>query len=425
MVVMNLIKFNDKDKRVLLQGKEFYYGILIEAPTAIVESKILSTFLNNVNKPFVLDPSTYYFHPELNTNEDRPSLVQLREKYGLSEEEFVLYPEDFTEEFAKNFTKNVLNFQANHFASAQKGTLLKYITRDQILKPAWYIPPYFPIENFNDPWVEVNIKLMEYATDFFDNIFPIIGILEKDTLLDFDEKLLRDFIKRIPSKMLGLWIAEFDKKSISEEYLRGYYQLVEEIKQYKKGIILMYANFFDIMPQPYGIAHGICGGDLKYVGSGGGKEYVKMYIPFLRREFTLEKATAILARYGDSFGYSATKEMLDTIRTLNHLDKKYSTLKEKGKTPKGFRISQLSEKEKEEYKEIEDKIRHLKDTIKMEFLKERNHELRELDVTSEINNIKRTIEAVYKRETSTRVAKYYVGHLERWIAAIQEDNNLV
>ena len=61
----------------------------------------------------------------------------------------------------------------------------------------------------------------------------------------------------------------------------------------------------------------------------------------------------------------------------------------------------------------------------MEFLKERNHELRELDVTSEINNIKRTIEAVYKRETSTRVAKYYVGHLERWIAAIQEDNNLV
>ncbi len=153
MVVMNLIKFNDKDKRVLLQGKEFYYGILIEAPTAIVESKSLSTFLNNVNKPFVLDPSTYYFHPELNTNEDRPSLVQLREKYGLSEEEFVLYPEDFTEEFAKNFTKNVLNFQANHFASAQKGTLLKYIIRDQILKPAWYIPPYFPIENFNDPWV--------------------------------------------------------------------------------------------------------------------------------------------------------------------------------------------------------------------------------------------------------------------------------
>jgi predicted nucleotidyltransferase len=180
----------------------------------------------------------------------------------------------------------------------------------------------------------------------------------------------------------------------------------------------MYANFFDILLQPYGISHGVSGGDVRYSRSWVSREYIKIYIPFLKREFTIEAAVPILVKYGAQLGYNKTKDVLDIIRALFQLDKEYSELRKKGMTPNGFRISQLSDDDKKRYKELGNKINELKDQLKLEFLKERNRECK-VDIQEELKILEKVVDIIKASEKSKTIAKRYVGHLERWIETIR------
>lgn len=420
MVELILIKYNDKDKNALLKGRDFYSGILIEGTLALLRVKNLSKLLNDVKKPFAIDPATYRFHSEFDGDEDRISIQNLKEKYGLSIDDSI-YPELFTSNFAKSFVSKIVEFQNTIFSEKQT-LLMKYLTKGYTLQPSWIIPPYFPIEDFKDPWMNVNVQLALYTSHLAPTkkIIPIICILEKDTLFNCNEEDLRKLVKKYPGELLGLWIADFDKKSISEEYLQGYYDFVKVIQSLNKKLLLLYANFFDILLRPFGISHGIFSGNVKYSGGWSGREYDKIYVPFLHRSFTVETAVPILVKYGTKLNYSNVKNIIQLIKELQSLDMEYSKLKQIGTTTKGFRLSKLSEEDKKRHKDIKNKIKNIRDILKVEFLKERNKECKKIDeFNEEIKQMKEVVATINRTEKSIRITKKYTGHLERWIRAVK------
>ena len=121
MVELVLIKFNEKDKNALLKGRDFYSGILIEATLALLRVKNLSKFLNDINKPFVIDPATYRFHPGFSGDEDVLSIRNLKERYGISADE-IISPELFTDDFAKHFVYKTVEFQNTIFVEKTNTT---------------------------------------------------------------------------------------------------------------------------------------------------------------------------------------------------------------------------------------------------------------------------------------------------------------
>ncbi|WP_461865062.1 hypothetical protein [Thermococcus sp.] len=420
MVDISFVKYLPRDKEALIQGKEYYSAILIEAPIALLKFKSLSQLLGRLGKPFAIDPSTYRFHPEFSEDEEKISIQQLKESYSIPQEESMMYPEIFTEEFAKSFVEKVVSFQNNLFLPSKQTVLLRRLSEDSPLRPTWIIPPYFPIEDFDDEWISINVQLAKYAEHFAGDkeIFPILSILDKDLLLQSEYDKVIKYLTELPGTMLGIWIADFDKRSISEDYLQAYKEFIEFIKQYRQKVVILYSNFFDILLQPYGISYGIFGGDVKYSSSGAGREYHKVYIPFLRREFTIETAVPVLSKYGVRFGYEKTQEILSIIRELLLLDKEYSELRKKGMTRNGFRISLLSDEEKSQYKELGGKIGQLKTQLKLEFLKERNKECK-IDIHKEIESLEKIIDNIMESEPSKAISRKYVGHLQRWVQVIQ------
>lgn len=416
------IKFNEQDKRVLEKNKRYYDGILFDAHILTLSDKGASKILIQTRKDFIIDPGTFFFHPINENIQEKLSISRLAEAYDLPEPENpILEPSSFDRKFRDNFVSKVLDFQEQRLKNSQRliSRYLKGETRP--LEPKWYIPPYFPIDSFQDDWIDVNIKLAKKASEIKKKkLLPIMAFLDPDMMISPDIEKITEIASKLPGNNIGIWVLLFDKKAVAADYLEGYAEVVTTLNK-KKKVFSFFSTFFDLLLDTFAVSHGVCGGDVKY-NEGGGVPPTRIYVPFLKREFSLNYLLPILSNYGSEFGYKKSDKIASKVKKLFQIDQKLSPLKKKaevkGKNNKKYiRKTNLNEVERKEFEELTKKTTEIKDTIKKEFLMERAKEVRNLSEKGKsktIQTIRSTTNKIFRKEKSKRLAKLYAGHLKRW-----------
>jgi hypothetical protein len=424
------LRYNDKDRIALERGKKLYDGIVFDANQIALKPNTATLFLSKVDKDFFIDPSTYFFQPESGSAE-KLSVIKLAESYGLSEpEEPVLSSSDFTDsKFRKIFLENVFSFQMRKLRGRQQ--LLSRYIMSKSSDPKFLIPPYFTIESPDSNWLQVNVQLAkEFAKILgsrISKILPTIAISDPDYLISIDKEKLIKFVRSLPGKMINVWIADFDKKKVTEEYLGGYKFFIDTINE-EKNILCSYASFFDLLLRVDSVSHSVIGGDVKYLG-GGGVPPLRVYIPFLRREFSLSYVLPIITNYANTFGYSYGTNLIRESKRLQQIEIELAPLKQKAQFTDArsnstrMRYSLLTPKERSKFKELSDEKKQIITEFKVQFLIERSKEMEWIKkskleiVIEDMKNVKDTVE---QKEALIRLAKLYAGHLGRWITATQK-----
>ena len=310
-----------KDKTVLLEDADAYYGISFSAHTACYYQKSISFFLGISKKPYFIDPVTYRFAMDLTKIFRRgggikKSFVRLLHFYGdkirniITTENRSLRASDFinnsywNDDFINELCKQVINFQETFNTEVLQRDLFKKVMTyaDKEIpkpkKPDFLIPPYFYAWNTNDPWYNISKHCAEISRNFTSSpISPIICI-SKSVLLDDQEldKIVADYDS---FDQIILWISDFDSTQEGVGFLRGFLNLVTKFREKNKEVLSLYGNYFDLILSKKGLSGfstGLCYGESKDVASStGGPLPPRYYLHFLKYNVPLPNAGRYLA----------------------------------------------------------------------------------------------------------------------------------
>lgn len=291
------------DKIFFQENKDLFYGVFMNA--RILESfpKSTAAFLNELGKPFIIDPDTYVFKLDpsmLKRERDlqvKRSYSELEKFYNsiiteCFEEDRPLYPSDFLDSKGKpdiqkldELSLNVIKYEKTRIDSLIGG-LLRFIQEINAY-PTILIPPYFDSSSINDPWFRISLELAKASVKYKDEypLYPLICI-DKSVLKSVSSinQLVKDYDFNGFDGYF-VWFPDFNEDMENLNLLNGYAKLVKNLSIYRKPIIGMYGKFFSALlfyNGMSGFSSGINYWDKRSLEiAAGGPPYPRYYVPFL------------------------------------------------------------------------------------------------------------------------------------------------
>jgi len=291
------------DKPFFEENKDLYYGVLVNA--RILESfpKSTAAFLNDLSKPFIIDPDTYAFKLDpsmLKRERDfqiKRSYSELEKFYNsiitqCFKEDRPIYPADFLGSNGNTDVKKLDEFSSKVIAYEKTridsliGGLLRFMVETNA-HPYVLMAPYFDSSSIVDPWYKISLELAKVSTKFKEKyqLYPVICI-EKSFLAN--EANIAHLVKDYDFSGFDgyfIWLPDFNEDSENLVLLSGYAKLVKNLSKYGKPIIGMYGKFFSALLSYNGMtgfSSGINYWDKRSLEiAGGGPPYPRYYVPFL------------------------------------------------------------------------------------------------------------------------------------------------
>lgn len=305
------------DQKYLLKPFDSTYdALIINANILAHMPNALALMLQQLRKPFFIDPQTHafqhgseYLESTTNVGKIKKSVLKLITAYGEPIETKVLAkrkalePEDFsTPQVIKEFCRNVVGFQTKTIASlVTNGDSAKYFEylkkkgykAQSSFSPTLIVAPYFYLTPRTfDVWLDVNIKCLNEVISAESKTQSKIAaqvVLDSKILSNpaSMEKLVAAYAANPPSVFL-IWIDSFVEQEADEDLLRAYIGLVEKLSIHAP-VINLYGSFFSvalmvcrILPKLSGVAHSLEYGESRpVVPVGGGVPISKFYLPVL------------------------------------------------------------------------------------------------------------------------------------------------
>lgn len=305
------------DQKYLLKPFDSTYdALIINANILAHMPNALALMLQQLRKPFFIDPQTHafqhgseYLESTTNVGKIKKSVIKLIKAYGEPIESKVLSKkkaldqEDFSDnKVVKEFCRNVVRFQTKTIDSlVEKGDSAKYYAylkkkgyaNQSSFSPTLIVAPYFYLTPRSfDVWLDINVRcLNEVISTESKNQSKIAAqvVIDSDVLSDSSlvDKLVAAYAKKPPNVFL-LWIDSFIEQEAEEDLLRGYLTLVEKLSAHAP-VINLYGSYFSvalmvckILPKLFGVAHSLEYGESRpVVPVGGGVPISKFYVPAL------------------------------------------------------------------------------------------------------------------------------------------------
>ena len=286
-----------------------YYGTIIPASIAIYYKKSVSAFIGDYQKPYFIDPMTYFINQPIKNvcnrqNKARRSYKMLIQEYfGLNVEEIDnihLEEEniwDLSEGDMDLFCRNVLNFQIECFQDPEVLDFInEYLEEDQQQGvPELLIAPYVLIED--DYTYEFNRRCIRTAFRNYEGEVPLFACItiSKDYLgrnPNLEARILEDFSF---VNNFVLWISAFNAINESVDNLLRFKNIIRILSNNSRNTIInLYGDYFSLLLSKFGLngfSSGLRGGTKKTARlrkGGGGRVTTNIYVPQLRR-FILEE----------------------------------------------------------------------------------------------------------------------------------------
>ena len=297
-------RFNFQDNSILNEHRDKFYGVAVNANTVAYASYRVKELLHTINKPFFVDPLTYFFALPLvtrkNKAQDKKDEEELKLSYRILAAYYSgpflerlkpapVYTKLFTRaESVDNAAQKVISFQ--RFLPGSLSSIRRYqrfLKRKRIseeLSPAFLVTPYFHFNSVQDPWYGVSLQLalsaMKYRADL-----PLFALLcfSRACLLTppEHEQIIRDY-RNFDGFLI--WIPGFKDSRASYGLLSALAHFVKRISTYNKPTILLHSGYYGALLSKVGLtgfSSGLCYGDSKLLQLGGGRlpAPVKFYLP--------------------------------------------------------------------------------------------------------------------------------------------------
>jgi len=265
------------EKNILRQTKELYDGLVIGAHFASFYKNWISGFLQDISKPYFIDPLTYIFAIDPPPIENIDSIMNEKQSFRtLCEsypeilrsilEERPLIPQDFLIENNPNtklineFLKSQFKFQeeVDGISPAQK-RISEYFefeslkeekttvkTKD-VCELEFYTIPYFHFQSLEDPWYYIT-KTIHSESIKFKKDKPIYSILcfNKEILLD--EKNINTLFEDFKNhEGVIFWVHNFNSKTDSKAVIKSVFKLYEKFNKNQIKTIDLYGDYFSTL----------------------------------------------------------------------------------------------------------------------------------------------------------------------------------
>lgn len=309
------------DKEPLLRAADYIDGLIIGGHVFAWGQPWVSVFLQEIKKPFLVDPVTYVFSKD-------PSILMregnLRKSYEALVDWFdwklsniagkrPLRPDDFgngdDEEAIEEFVLKVIEFQGKipSISDNLQHSLDKYAKisgespSDATLSPDSYLSPYFHATDIEDPWYNITLqcalKAKEVAKDR--PAVPVLCISESFA----SDPLGREQICKDLSvhDNCVLWISGLNEYALSSGSLKAQRQLCEDLSNVGVATTNLYGGYYSMILHKSGIGTTCSGsgfGESKsadQIATGGGFPN-RYYIPSVKQTIVEANARAFLLR---------------------------------------------------------------------------------------------------------------------------------
>ena len=296
------------------------------------------------SKCFALDPRSALFQKNWNRANVREPHRKAAAIFGgpfcsagLSR---ALTPEDFsTAETIKNVTEACIRFQTGfRVLQEEKRKLEKYRkllgmeTIPEIANPQTLIPPYFQFQDQRDPWFEVSMKCIGYATSIVtaQELSPVIHFADWTKFDGWTDVAKVLTTAKIPS--VFLYPNDFKEHNASKSELEGYSQAVVALANLKLRPQMLHGGYFAVLLEKkglFGFGNGVGYGEWRDSGyHRGGTAEVRIYIPKLHRFLDPAAAQALIQKDRAYFtadsdllsGYALASKPLTEVQAPEALD---------------------------------------------------------------------------------------------------------
>ncbi len=314
-----------------------YYGVAVTAhvlsytPTSVVQ------LLNQVRKPFFIDPFTFVFARSLSNisrnGRMRRSFKKLVDDYGppfsdvvsqkapLISLSFKAPSGDLDDPSISAMCKTVMDFQRNKCvvnpSFPKYAKLLKRGIILQPLSPSFVVAPYFFGERRGDDWYNISLRAAQLARSFkngFD-LYPVICI-SREVLWDAGQVagVVRDYAGH---DGYIIWVNEFDEENVSPSDLVGIKSLVSGLASFGKPVYSLYGGYLCDLLGKFGLSgysSGICYGESRRVDTVGGGAGNRYYVPISHLKISDDLANSFFAQSRGNLRYMCSCQTCSTIR---------------------------------------------------------------------------------------------------------------
>jgi hypothetical protein len=331
-------KYDFASTQIFLDLPSKYYGVAVNAhllsytPTSVVQ------LLNQVRKPFFVDPVTFVFARNLSNisrnGRMRRSFRRLAEEYGPPFSDCVtgnaaLIPLRFKELGGRlddaslsAMCTTVLNFQRNKCrvttSFPKYAKLLKKGIVLQPLSPSFLVAPYFFAERRGSDWYNISLRSAQLARNLKGaaELYPVICI-SRDMLWDAAQvdDLVRDYAGY---DGYIIWVDDFDERALTPSDLTGAASLVSGLAAYGKPVYSMYGGFLWDLLGKFGLSgysSGICYGESRSVDAVGGGAGNRYYVTIAHSKISEDLANAFFAESKGNLAFMCSCQTCSVVRS--------------------------------------------------------------------------------------------------------------
>lgn len=267
------------DRDILHEYAHLFNGFVINAHIGSWASGWLPPFLHGLEKVYYIDPFTSIFshniEATLNPNgEQKASYAKLADRLpdvmhdALDNLSMIQSSTMLDAGVASNTVDRIMELQRELFLmrDPDQVSILEYLDyldgggKDDQLHPEFIVPPYFRFDSLDDPWFDVNRRMIELTIDRKEKDEKVMAVLHTTEGV----VILGDAHERLTETVgvadaVNLWIDEFNEARASAALLSSLSDLIRTLEQAGKEVHLSYGGYLSIILQKVGLA-GSCSG---------------------------------------------------------------------------------------------------------------------------------------------------------------------
>ena len=294
-----------REKEILEQIRENFQGIVVDAYIFETFSSAISSFLGLMNKPYILDPSTYRFQLETITEHmEKRWYENLVSLYGLEHHLSVtdrLEPSSMNDAELKEFAEKVLNYQRSAAPERFLNDLgiMQYLGEGptELPAPEILLPPYFIADSAKS--LGINLNLIRTSLELKNDNEKIYGVAAIDRELLFNPKnvdILADAYSKLDVDGYMLWIPNYQEVNEDSLLIEGVIKLAQNLAKYSNGkpVMNMFGGYLSLVLSSLGVFEGYMQGlgianHRNPYGESGPAPF-RYYMPILHKMISLDNA---------------------------------------------------------------------------------------------------------------------------------------
>lgn len=314
--------------------KETYNGVIFNANMVAHAPAGLADFvIGKLHKEckYIIDPITHAFqhepkHIQSKDGSPKSSISMLSMEYGNPFDSCCsgkrsLSPEILNKDI-DSYVANVLKFQRDYLHSyMEKSDMAKYITSEELKKPAYLVAPYFFMSDTNwEQWVTCNVNAAKESVNQKQAGEKLLVeiVIDKGILDSCDYEKVIDRYTEILDDLDGciIWVDELDEVASSQYLLGNFKKMCQLLIQKFRFVLNLHGGYFSVLLGSdlggrclSAVAHGPEFGEFRsVVPVGGGIPISKYYIPDIH----------VRANYRTALDWFETAKWLISAQVFHH-----------------------------------------------------------------------------------------------------------